>query len=58
MEMACPEATFQFSSAKKTMKEASPFHGIPMLSLLEQQANPTKMMMVNDFLATSEEGIY
>jgi hypothetical protein len=57
MEMACLEATFQFSSTKKTMKEALPFHGIPMLSLMEQQANPTKMMMVNNFFATSE-GIY
>jgi hypothetical protein len=54
MKMAFQKATFQFSSTGtlgKTMREASPFHGIMISSLMEPRTNHVEMMVVDNFLA-------
>jgi hypothetical protein len=36
---------------KKTTKDASPSHGIPMVFLFELKTNIVEMIVINDFLA-------
>ncbi len=53
MKMVCPKGHFLVFIRKDTREDhekKSPFHGIPISSLMEPKTNNTEMVVVNDFV--------